>query len=260
MRAPVVLQIARREWLEQRRQPAMLASMAVLFAVISGVVILGIGTFQIAHSDPGTVDKLNTTLPAMGVSPDLKSLAAMTLSAGNWLMFTQFLGMTGVFAGHSLLHDRELHTLPFLLLTPTRRSELLTGKILGALGFPLAAYLVCTLLMGIIGRCLSITQDLAAELPPSGAWLATFLVGGPAWATFIATLGAWISFHARDVRTAQQLVWFVLFFATMICGTLLLGQLSQGVWSALGAAIFGLGCAFVTATATIQSMNRDLRR
>ena len=65
---------------------------------------------------------------------------------------------------------------------------------------------------------------------------------------------------AHDVRTAQQGVWFVVFFATLICGFLLTWALPYGVLAQLGVA--GLAAFGAGATQLIGAtlMSRDVSR
>jgi hypothetical protein len=87
-----------------------------------------------------------------------------------------------------------------------------------------------------------------------------FFFGGPAWALFIAAVCAIVSTLARDVRTAQQVVWLIMFFATFALGYLLAGLLPLGAGAQLLVAAAGL-CATVFAVALgTQVVSRDLSR
>ena len=178
----------------------------------------------------------------------------------NWLVFTQYLGICAVLAGHSLLHDREKGTLPFLLLAPVGRVELLAGKVLGALGPATALYLLVHGLATSFILSRPIHLYAAALLPPSPAWFVAFLVGAPAWAAFVATLCAIVSSVVGDVRTAQQIVWLVMFFATFLCGFALSALLPMGFAVECAVAGFGLCATAIAVWGGSQLMRQDLSR
>ncbi len=254
--------IARREWLEQLRQPAMLGAIGFLFLAIGALVTGALGLLDLVVRDPDAIAEISRWLPAGDVAPEenLRGIAAAVIGVGNWLIFTQFLGIAAVLAGHAILHDKQMNTLPFLLLAPVSRAELLLGKVLGALGAPLVLYVAVTGVASLVAAQLPIAEASASRLPPSPAWLVAFFIGGPAWAMFISTMCAIVSTLARDVRTAQQVVWFIMFFATFACGYLLAGLLSMGVGAQLLVAGAGI-CATVGAVAFgPQVISRDLAR
>lgn len=218
--------IARREALEQWRQPVMLVVIASLFALVSTA---GAGVVHLLHQvtlDPSTAQLL-ADIGAFG--PDaLPALVRSALSLLSFLGFSQYLGIAAVLAGHGMLHERQCGTLTFLLLAPVRRLELLAGKVLGAMAWPTLLYL--TLVgAGSLLAAASPSSAAAPHLTPrSVGWWITFLLAGPLWASAIATACTLISAVARDVRSAQQGVWFLVFFATLGAGTVLTASLGSG--------------------------------
>ena len=257
-----ILVIARREWLEQLRQPFMVGVIGSLFAIIAILSVLVLVLLDTLAGDiDGTVN-LMRWLPGGEADPEgtLASLTAGTVGVANFLVFSQLLGMVAVLAGHSVLHDHQSHTLPFLLLAPVRRAELLLGKVLGAMGTPPVLYLVVCGLLVVMATSLSVTDPVADRLPPSPAWLVAFFLGGPIWAACVASVCAIVSTLASDVRTAQQVVWFVMFFATLLCGYMLATALPEGVLVQLGVA--GVGAAATAGTIALgsQVISRDLTR
>lgn len=257
-----VWHIARREWLEQARQPAMLAVIAALFVAIGGLVDVALWLLDATARRPAWRDGLATWAPALGLDPDgvVPAVAGGVVGIANWLVFTQFLGITAVLAGHVVLHDRQTGALPFLLLAPVRRAELLAGKVLGAIGPSLVLYVVVSGAATAIAASFEVTAPHRDRLPPSPAFLVAFLAGGPVWSAFVATLCAIVSSVARDVRTAQQAVWFVMFFATFACGFLLAALLPEGV--AVQLAVAGLGAVATAGALLVGSrvISRDLGR
>jgi energy-coupling factor transporter ATP-binding protein EcfA2 len=257
-----ILRIARREWLEQGRQPAMLSVIAALFLAIALLVVTALVLLDLVAASDDLTAALASWMPAVGMDgyAAVEALAGSVVGASNWLLFTQFLGITAVQAGHTVLHDRQCGALPFLLLAPIRRIELLFGKVLGAMGPPTALYLLLSGAASALAASLDVTAAHADRLPPAPAWFVAFFLGGPIWGAFIATLCAIVSGLAEDVRTAQQGVWFLMFFATFACGFLLAGLLPQG--PAVQAAVALLGLAATTGAQLVGSrmLSRDLGR
>jgi ABC-type Na+ efflux pump permease subunit len=257
-----ILLVARREWLEQRRQPAMLASIGAMFTSIAALVIAALLLLDYTARHEELPRTLVTWAPDLGVEPQaaVTALAGTVVGIANWLVFTQLLGIAAVLAGHALLHDRQVGALPFLLLAPISRLELLAGKLLGALGAPLLLYFLLSGVASLVAAALPVTAPFADRLPPSPSFLIAFVLGGPAWAAAIGALCVIASSAARDVRTAQQLVWLLMFFATFVCGFLLAGLLPYGPAVQAGVAGLGAFSAFVGLAVGAQVIRRDLGR
>jgi len=256
-----ILHIARREWLELSRQRAMLGVISSLFVVISMLVLATLVLLNIAVSNPEASERLAIWLAASGMELDLEqSLVGTVLSVTNFLFFTQYLGIAAVLAGHTVLHDRQCHTLPFLLLAPVRRFELLAGKVLGAIGIPTALYFLVNGVAAALMSGLAITEPVSFMLPPSPGWLVAFFVGGPAWAMCVSTLCAIVSALVRDVRAAQQVVWFIMFFATFGCGLMLVGSMESGLVAEGIVAGMGVLASVSALWVGAQVISRDLGR
>lgn len=257
-----ILLIARREWLEQVRQPWMIAVIFGLFAAIGLLVVTALALLNHVGHHPEMAAQLVRWFPTSGTDPQrlIAGLVTATVSLSNWLIFTQFLGIVAVLAGHSVLHDQQVHTLPFLLLAPISRAELLAGKVLGALGLPFMLYVFVSGSASLLAAFLPVTATVADRLPPSPAWTVAFLFGGPLWAMVVAAMCAIVSTLSRDVRTAQQAVWFVMFFATFVCGYLLAVLVPRGVLVQLAVAVAGGLCAWGIVVAGSQIVSRDLPR
>lgn len=222
--------VASREALENRRQPVMLLTMTALFVLICTAMLTGLWMLEGIHHQPEGDRVLRywaelAGAPSASSSADLATFLTLGLQL---LCFSQLLGMTAVIAGHLGIHDKLCGTLPFLLLSPIRRGELLTGKILGALVWPFLIYLILGLSSSGVAVTFDVTHQATAYLPTSPAWWVGYLWSTPAWTLWIATLCVLASLHAPDVRTAQQVSWFIVFFATMLLGPLLVNTLPAG--------------------------------
>ncbi|MFZ5481762.1 MAG: ABC transporter permease subunit [Myxococcota bacterium] len=257
-----VLVIAAREVLEQTRQRGMVGTVATLYGAIGGMIAFILVQLDHIAKDPERVALLARNLETAGVrgGMSVEAIAGSGVAAFNFLTFMQVLGIAGMLAGHGVLHDRQCGTLPFLLLAPVRRAQLLAGKVLGAVALPLSLSLLGNGLVGaVIGR-LDVAAPYADRLPPAPGWLAAFLLGGPAWTLFVATLCAIVSSWARDVRTAQQGVVFVVTGSTVVCGVLLNGLVPQGAAVQVAVAAVGLAGAIAALYVGSQLMSRDVAR
>lgn len=256
-----ILHLARREWLELSRQPLMLGVVSGLVVTIAVFVVAAVGLLQLVAADAAGVARFEAWFPALGLGDvRIADVVELVVTLGNFLIFTQFLGIASVLAGHTVLHDRQTHALPFLLLAPVSRFEILLGKVLGAVGPPTVLFLLVDVVaMGLV--CLMpISAGAQAQLPPAPAWYVAWLLGAPAWALGVGVICAIVSAVARDVRTAQQVVWFVLFFATFLAGYLLAGRLVDGV--AVQLAVAGLGIVLTVGGLAVGArvISRDLAR
>ena len=256
------LHIARRESIEIARQPILLA---VVLTLIVGIALLGGASLFVLDrlvSAEGFAGNLEIFGPAYGLhgADGFAAFTRLVVHAVNFLVFTQFLGVSAVLAGHTVLHEREVHALPFLLLAPVRRTELVLGKVLGALAIPGAVYAAVVVVLGLFLHTLPITAPVSDLLAPSRGWLAAFALAGPLWALVVCTLCSIASAIAPDVRTAQQLVWLVVTAITLtICYALTVlvgaGALPELALALAGAVAFALSLALAAVT-----LGRDFAR
>jgi len=254
--------ILRREGLEQRRQPGMLAVMSGLMILVSGAPLMTLTMLSIVDAQPGGPEQVAALMEGLGVSLNapIASMVAPAVSAMNFLLISQLLGMCAVLAGHTILHERQCGTLPFLLLSPIRRSELVLGKVIGAMLWPVMTFwVVGGVSCGLAGQ-LSVTASSASNLPPASGWWVAYALSAPSWAMFVCGLCVLVSSLARDVRAAQQGVWVVVFFATLICGGMVSGTIQAGGATEAGVALVGMLCSIGVIGAAAQVLSRDLSR
>lgn len=254
--------MASREWLEQRREPMMWGVMVALYGLVAAIVVATALLLEAVRSDPETLKILVAAMPGGGGegSQVVGDLAGLVVSTYSFLLFSQLVGIAAVQAGQSLLHDRQCGTWAFLLLAPIGRLELLLGKVIGAVVPPWVGFLVVNLPACAILAALPATREAAAVLPPSTGGLVAVGLGSLSWATFIGSVGAVVSSQVRDVRTAQQTVWFVVFFAVYVAGYLLGARMGDGALFQLGVAGLGaLGTLGVLGLGTAL-LSRDVTR
>lgn len=252
-----VVHLARREMLEQRRQPAMLAVIGTLYALVALGVLIVVGALQYVSAHAAGRELL-AEVGGIGAPPGEIVAGALQLYA--FLTFTQFLGIAAVCCGHAMLHERQLGTLSFLLLAPVGRFELLAGKVFGAIGWALVLQAAVNGATSVLLCAFPIARGGAAYLPLSASWWVAFVLGGPAWAVLVGATCALVSSASRDVRTAQQGTWFVVFFASLLAGLLLTWALPAGVLAQLAVAGLAATGAGGVLFAGSQLISRDLGR
>ncbi|MFK7930389.1 MAG: ABC transporter permease [Myxococcota bacterium] len=256
-----LLTIAGREVRELIRQPLMIGFVGALYVFIAGYLTLAAVLVQAVDLDPVATKTFGETLVAFGVGDMAPAdIVGWIVNLGNFLVFSQYLGISSVLAGHTILHERQSNTLPFLLLAPVSRAEVLLGKVLGAIALPTALYLaVATCTMSLIAA-LPLASPHADLLPPSPAWWVAAYLGGPIWALGVGIICATLSAMSKDVRTAQQGVWFVMFFATFSAGYLLAGRLGDGALTQLIVAALAIALAGGALLVGSMVISRELSR
>jgi ABC-type Na+ efflux pump permease subunit len=252
--------LIRREALELSRQPVMLLAIAALFTLVGSLSATTLALLHVVAQEPVLVEDLGEWTTALGWTQGLSGLARAVLTTCTFLLFTQYLGIVAVLAGHTILHDRQSGTIPFILLAPARPPEILLGKVIGAMVWPTAGYLVAQCTVAGIASVLPIAQETGFPLPPDPAWVVATFIGGPLWALGVGLLCATISGLVQDVRAAQQGVWFLLFFATLAGGYLVAARLPDGLVVQLG--VVGLAGGLTAAALYLGSLSvhRDLGR
>lgn len=256
-----ILAIVRREWMENTRQRWLIVTLVGLLGVITlGTLVLL--SYLDNLTGPSIQKQLTHWLSVlkMPMEDPINQLAGLIVQAFDYLIITQLLSMTAVLAGHAALHDRQCGTLPFLLLAPVTRLEVLVGKVLGAMALPLVLYLVVGCSAAAIASTYEVTASQSAYLPPSPGWMVAYILGGPAWAIFIGALCVSVSAVATDVRTAQQAAWFLVFFATFIICPLLVNLMPFGAVTQLVIAAVGILLGFGAMLFAAGIISRDLGR
>lgn len=251
-----LLRIAKTEVLEHRRQPSMLFILVanyLVWIVVFGVVFV---LFDRTTHDASAMALLEAQLDAAGIEP--ATVLQLGVSTFGSLLFTNLPLFVAITAGYSVLHDRTCGTLPFLMLAPLTRLELLAGKLCGAMVFPLVFHLA---LVGAstlwLGR-LEVLEPFAPVLGSSSAWWVAFLVGAPASAAFVGALGTVISSLSSDVRTSMQYTSFFVGLASLGIGFTLVDAIPQGVGLQLAFAAGSLVLTGLTLLVGARIISRDV--
>jgi ABC-type transport system involved in multi-copper enzyme maturation permease subunit len=237
-----LLRIARTEVLEHSRQPWMLVILAVsylVWLVVFGAVFV---VLDQVFARPEALALLQQQSLELGVEFDT-SLRLMVSSFGA-LVFTNLPLFVAIMSGYSVLHDRTCGTMPFLMLAPITRRQVLAGKLLGGMAIPLLLHLLFvgagTLLLGR----LPVLAPYAVMFGSSPAWWLAFLVGAPASAAMVGSLGTVISALSGDVRTSMQYTSFFIGLLSLAIGVVLVDAIAWGPGFQFA---FAAGCLVVAA-------------
>lgn len=236
------LRIARTEILEHRRQPWMIFILALNYVVFIGGFGLAFLLFEGVTRNPESLAQLKQQMSAYGVQLD--TMLQLGVSTYGSLIFTNLPLYVAIMSGTSVIHDRESGTMPFLMLAPVTRQQLLAGKLAGAMAIPLVFHLVFVGGSSLILVRFASLAPYAAKLGASPEWWLAFLFGAPASAAFVGALGTVISALSRDVRTSMQYTSFFIGLLSLGIGSVLVDGITQGVPLQL---LFAGGCLVATA-------------
>jgi ABC-type transport system involved in multi-copper enzyme maturation permease subunit len=237
-----VLRIARTEILEHRRQPWMIFILALNYAfweLVFGLAFLTIDGFA---NRPETFASIKQQMAGLGVGFDA-FLKVATSTFGS-LSFTNLPLYVAIMSGTSVIHDRECGTMPFLMLAPVTRGQLLLGKLVGAMAIPLCLHLVFVGVSSLLLGSLGVLAPYGYKFGRSAAWWVAFLVGAPASAAFVGALGTVISALSRDIRTSMQYTSFFIGLLSLGIGAVLVDGIPKGVTLQL---VYAGGCLVLTA-------------
>ena len=248
--------VARAEVLEHRRQPWMLVILLANYAIFIAVFAAVFLTLDTLASTPDGLALLRRQTSAVGV--ELDTVVRLATSTFGSLLFTNLPLFVAIMAGTSVLHDRECGTLPFLMLAPLTRRQLLVGKLVGAMAIPLALHVVLVGAGSVLMGRIELLAPSAHKLGASPAWWIAFLVGAPASAAFVGALGTVISALSRDVRTAMQFTSFFIGLLSLGIGAVLVDGIDQGPTLQL---VFAGACMLASALTLVVGahlVSRDL--
>jgi len=228
--------------LEHRRQRSMLFILAFNYALWLGLFGLLFLMLEAILGTPQTSELMGAQLETLGMS--LETLVYTSVTTFASLLMTNLPLFVAIMTATSVLHDRSCGTMPFLMLAPITRQELLLGKLVGAMAIPCVLHLV---FVGAGCAPLGRLEVLAPQrdvLGGSAAFWVALVFGAPAAAALVGALGTVISALSRDTRTSIQFTNFFIGLLSLGFSFALVHGIPQGV--ALQVA-FASGCIFVAA-------------
>lgn len=247
-----ITRVAHTEILEHRRQPWMIGIMTSNYVVWGAVFLAAIFALSVASETPQMLVMLDQRSTALGLCDGdsaLDALLRLTTSTFGALLFTNLPLFVAIMSGYSVLHDRAIGALPFLMLAPLSRYQLLLGKLVGAMAIPSALHVVFVGGASIAARQFGVMAPYEAQFGGSPAWWVAFLLGAPASGFLVGSLGTVISGLSRDVRTSMQFTSFFIGILSLGFGFVLFDGISSGVGTQLafaaGSLVAGLAILFV---------------
>lgn len=237
-----VLRVARTEVLEHRRQPSMLFILTANYVLWIAVFLFMLFVLSAASENPQMLEMIDRQSTALGIcngESALHALLRVTTSTFGALLFTTLPLFVAIMSGYSVLHDREKGTLPFLMLAPLSRYQLLLGKLLGGMAIPFALHVVFVGAASFVAGSMKVMAPFSDLFGGSAGWWIAFLIGAPASGAFVGSLGTVISGLSRDVRTSMQYTSFFIGVLSLVFGFVLFDGISSG--AALQIA-FAVGC------------------
>jgi ABC-2 type transport system permease protein len=154
------------------------------------------------------ISKLMAEIPAAASLPAAQQFQVLLLSQFRFFLLLIPTMIAISFATFSIIEEKQSHSLEPLLATPVRTWELLLGK---ALSGAIPAILVCWVCAAIFFLGVAVMgwgNLITLVLTPS--WYLTFFLLNPVIALLSFLLGVIGSSQARDAKSAQNLILFVI--------------------------------------------------
>lgn len=256
-----VLLVARTEVMEQLRQPAMMLILVFNYVLWGAVFMFAITVLSGVQDNPQALVLLERQATGLGLCSGETALIAMTrlmTSSFGGVFFTTIPLFVAYLSGYSVLHDRTVGALPFLMLAPLSRYQLVFGKVLGALGIPFLLHVVFVGSISASAIQFEVMAPHAYQFGGSAAWWVAYLLGAPSAAFLIGSLGVVISGLSSDVRTSMQYTSFFIGILSLGFGFALFDGIRFGVGAQLAFVAACLGMALLVLLAGSRIISRDI--
>lgn len=246
-----ILTVALREAKDHLRQPWIIVAAIAFYVIFDALYFVILTGLDAALSNPQLLGLLG--------AQDADTFVEQIVGYVNTLVLTEPPTLASLLGAYALLNDRQNGTLPFLLLSPVSRWQLLVGKVLGCLIVPMTLHMTFGLGTSLAVSAFDVTASVPHSLPFSAGWCVAFFLGAPAWSAVLTCIAVLASSLAKDVRTSQQLISLVNgILSIAVGGGLAMAMASVG--AELGLAVFG-GLSFVALVALGQLViSRDVSR
>lgn len=256
------LAVAWKEALDLRKNPALLASMLALPAVLVLVPTLVVASY-VRHPDDGSFRTI-----ALYYDPQLP-LAA---NAARFLIDKLLADWFGLFllspvfvpiliSSQSVAGEKERRTLEPLLASPVSAAELVAGKSLAAV---VPAVVISWLAFGVFVLAIDVAAWPLAHGPvlPNGMWLFGVGVIAPLFAFFGNGIAVLVSARVGEARLAQQLSALVVLPLMGLVGGQLAGWIRAGTayYAVQGAVVLVLDVLLVWASMRLFDRERLVSR
>jgi len=240
MRTSVIRAIAMKDLRESAANSQVLAPMLIVPLIFVVVYPLGL-LIGLRYMPADEVRSLFEMVPA-DVFPTIAGLTDIGKAAyiaTSYLFSAFFLiipaMMATILAANSFAGEKERHTLEGMLYTPATDSELVIGKILGAVVPAVAFSWVCFVIYAVLVNVFGTPLVGRAYFPTPNWWVLMLLVV-PTVSVFVTACVVWVSARVATYQAANSIAGLVVLPVLL----LVLGQVTgvmiagPGVFAALG--------------------------
>jgi ABC-type Na+ efflux pump permease subunit len=212
-----IINVLQNEWKVLTGEPTtimlftLLPLMILAEAMVAIWLVANIGGEAMANNTffADTLDRLVTSFPTAGALPDIDRVKLLLLTQLNF--FTLLIPtMIAIYAGaYGIVEEKVSGSLEPLLATPVRTWELLFGKAMAGFLPAMAVTWVCAglAMMGVLILGWGYLMGYYINV----IWVVNFFLISPAVAFLSFLLGIIGSSRARDHRSAQNMVLFIIF-------------------------------------------------
>ncbi len=198
--------ITRKEWLDMRKNKMVLGMMFLLPLVMVAMILGTAAAFRYAPeqvSDPLVPDGTPGLPPALAeMDTEDRTLALLNDQYMFYLLIIP-VSLPVYIASYSIIGEKETRSLEPILATPISTSELLIGKILGAVLPAIVAAWVSYLLTAVGIYFLASRPVFLYLIRP--IWTIGMLIHSPLFALISGAGGVIASSRVNDPRAAQQI-------------------------------------------------------
>lgn len=238
-----ILNVLKNEWLVLKGQTETILLLTLVPLLLLAEVLLAIwlidrfgGGAIVGNSFfTDTLDAMVKVYPQAGELGDIDRVRLLLLTQLN-LFALLIPTMVAIYAGaYGIVEEKVSRSLEPLLATPIRTWELLLGKALA--GFlPAMIITWCSAALSLLGIII-LGWGYLFEYYIGIVWVANFFLLSPAIAMLSFLLGIIGSSRARDHKSAQNLVLFIIFPVFMLIGLQVTGVI---VFTPLNILLFGI--------------------
>ncbi len=251
MKPRVIRAIAAKDLKESAASSQVLAP--VLIVPLVFVVLYPVGMLLgLRYMSAADVNSLFEKIPpeALPVLTGLTAQGKAAYVATAFLFAAFFLiiptMMATILAANSFAGEKERHTLEGMLYTPASDTELVVGKILGAVApsvlFSWVCFAIYTVIVNVLG-----TPIVGRQYFPTTNWWVLMLLVVPAVAVFVTACVVWVSARVATYQAANSIAGLavlpvMLLVFGQVSGVMLAGP---GVFAVLGIVLAVADVAFM---------------
>lgn len=137
--------------------------------------------------------------------------------------------MATILAANSFAGEKERHTLEGMLYTPASDTELVVGKIVGAVAPSIALSWVCFAIYAVIVNVLG-SPIVGRQYFPTANWWVLMLLVVPAVAVFVTACVVWVSARVATYQAANSIAGLAVLPVMLLVFGQVSGVMLTGTW------------------------------